>query len=255
MKRTAVLLTVGAAAAALYPAAAGAARFGGVVIAKQPNRHALIVTSRAGTVRTVRTHARIRIGSRVLVNARLLRDGTYRASRVAVRGHARHARIHAFVVRRLRGRLLVSAGHSVFVVRKMRLATMSAADDNSDQPGDEIDATVTVGPNGLDEENETEVGHQDSVELNGSFVSLNGSTLTIQTEDGSTIPVVVPTGFTLPTFQPGQHLELKVSVSGTTFTLVEVKSEDNGDNNDNQGDNNDNQGDNNDQDDGGGGND
>ena len=239
MKRTALLVTLAAAVATLYPAAAGAARFGGVVVAKQPKRHALVVASRAGTVRTVRTSAlRFRVGSRVVVSARLLRDGTFRASRIAVRGHARRARIRAVVVRRLNGRKLVSAGHSVFAIRTGRLDTMSARDDGGDQPGDQVDETVTISPGGdLDEENEQEVGHENVLELEGSFVSLSGNILTIKTEEGSTIPVVVPSGFALPTFAPGQHLELKVSVSGTTFTLVNVKDEDDqGEDNDDQGD-------------------
>jgi hypothetical protein len=239
MKRSTLLVTLGAAVVALYPPAAGATRFGGVVVAKQPQRHVLVVASRTGAVRTVRTSSlHIRVGSRVVVNARLLRDGTFRASRVAVHGRARRARIRAVVVRRLNGRKLVSAGHSVFSIRTGRLAAMSARDDGGDQPGDEVDETVTISPGGgLDEENEQEVGHENVVELEGSFVSLNDNTLTIKTEEGSTIPVVVPAGFALPTFAPGQHLELKVSVSGTTFTLVKVKDEDDqgADNND-QGD-------------------
>ena len=74
MKRIALLLCLGAALAVLYPAAAGAARFSGVVVAKQTHRHALVIASRSGTVRTVRTTKRIRVGSRVVVNARVAAD-------------------------------------------------------------------------------------------------------------------------------------------------------------------------------------
>jgi hypothetical protein len=243
MKRIALLLCFGAAVATLYPAAAGAARFSGVVVAKQTHRHALVIASRSGAVRTVRTAKRIRVGSRVVVNARVLHDGTFAATRIGVRGRALHARIHAVVVRRVRGGKLVSAGHSVFRIRT-GITTASLSDHHGDQPGDEVDETVTIAPNGeLDEDNEQEVGHADLVELEGSFVSFAGGILTIKTEDGPTIGVVVPAGFTLPTFTVGESLELKVSVSGTTFTLVKVDSEDD------QGD--DDQGD----DDGGGGDD
>jgi hypothetical protein len=239
MKRTALLVTLAAAVVALYPAAAGAARFGGVVVAKQPKRQALVLASRTGAVRTVRARTlRIRVGSRVVVSARLLRDGTFRASRIAVRGHVRRARIRAVIVRRLSGRKLVSAGHSIFAIRTARLATMNVRDDDEDEPGDDVDETVTITPGGeLDEDNEQEVGHDNVLELEGSFVSLSGNILTIKTEEGTTIPVVVPSGFALPTLTPGQHLELKVSVSGTTFTLVNVKDEDDqGEDNDDQGD-------------------
>jgi len=237
MKRIALLLCFGAALAALYPAAAGAARFSGVVVAKQTHRHALVIASRSGAVRTVRTTKRVRVGSRVVVNAHVLHDGTFAATRIGVRGRALHARIHAVVVRRVRGGKLVSAGHSVFRIRT-GITTASLSDHHGDQPGDEVDETVTIAPNGeLDEDNEQEVGQADLVELEGSFVSLVGSTLTIKTEDGPSIGVVVPAGFTLPTFTVGQSLELKVSVSGTTFTLVKVTSEDDDDQgDDNQGD-------------------
>ena len=133
-----------------------------------------------------------------------------------------------------------STARSCPVVARLRtgITTASLTDHHGDQPGDEVDETVTIGPNGeLDEDNEQEVGQADLVELEGSFVSLVGSTLTIKTEDGPTIGVVVPAGFILPTFTVGQSLELKVSVSGTTFTLVKVTSEDDDDQgDDNQGD-------------------
>jgi hypothetical protein len=235
MKRIALLLCFGAAVAVLYPAAAGAARFGGVVVAKQTNRHAVVVVSRSGAARTVRTTRRIRVGSAVVVNAHALRDGTFAATRIGVRGRAAHARIRVVVVRRVRGGKLVSAGHSLFRIRTS-ITTASLRDDHGDQPGDEVDETVTITPTGeLDEDNEQEVGHENVVELEGSFVSFAGGTLTIKTEDGPTIGVIVPPGFSLPTFAPGQRLELKASVSGNTFTLVKLKTEDEDDQGDDDG--------------------
>ena len=52
----------------------------------------------------------------------------------------------------------------------------------------------------------------------------------------STIHVVVPAGTQLPSLAPGQNVELKVTLSGTTFSLVKADEEDDNQGDDNQGD-------------------
>ena len=252
MKKAALLPLVAALAIA-FPAGAGADVFNGIVIAKQKNRHALVVASRTGAVHTVRTKRMgIRVGARVRVTGTALRDGTYRASQLSVRGRAHRARVRGVVVRNLRSRYLVSAGHSVFAIHTGRRLA-AAGGGNPRQPGDQIDATVTVAANGeLDEDEAEEVGHADKIELEGKVVSVTaptaGSPGSIKVQVGGlTFDVVVPAGFTLPTLNPGDRVELKATVEGTTLTLVKVEQEDQ--------DENDDQNENDDEDDGGGGDD
>ena len=139
-----IVLPLIAAAAVAFPAAAGAGSFSGIVVAKQVRRHALVVASHTGVVRVVHTHhLATRVGARVTVTARRLGDGTFSATKLSVRGRAHRARIHGVVVRRLRGRVLIAAGHSVLSIRSGRL--FSLQDDHPGaQPGDEVDETVTI---------------------------------------------------------------------------------------------------------------
>jgi hypothetical protein len=238
MKRFVVPLI--AVVAIAFPAAAGAVSFKGIVIAKQARRHALIVASSSGVVRTVHTHRlATRLGARLIVTALRLRDGTFSATRVTVRGRAQHARIRGVVVRRLRGRVLIAAGHSVLAIRTGRL--FSLQDDNpGSQAGDQVDVTVTIDNGSLDEEQVAEVGHTQQLDLEGQIVSVAPATDTAAGEivlqlGTSTIHVVVPAGTQLPQLQPGQSVELQVTLAGATFTLAQANEEDNNQGDDNQG--------------------
>jgi uncharacterized membrane protein YgcG len=228
----AVLAVIGIA----LPATAGAATFKGIVIAKQVRRHALVVASQSGVVRTVHTHRlSTRLGARVTVTASRLPDGTFSATRVTANGHAARARIHGVVARRLRGRFLVSAGHALLAVRTGQ--SFSTNDQGSGPaPGTVVNVTVNLNGDQLDEQDVQEVGHAQRLELEGNVVSVtqpSSSTAgAIALQVGtSTISVVVPAGTTLPPLNPGDSVQLKVELSGSTFTLVTSTDE-----NDNQGD-------------------
>ncbi len=219
-----------------FPATAGAATFSGVVVAKQVRRHALIVTSKTGLVRTVRTHhLATRVGARVRVTARKLADGTFSASKLSIRGRAHRARIHGIVAKRLRGRYLVAAGHSVLAIRTHQ--SFSTTGDSGPPTGTVVDVTVSTDDQGLDEQDVQEEGHSQRLELEGTIVSVTAPTASTDGEivlqvGKSTIDVVVPAGSTLPTLATGDSVELKVTLSGTTFTLAQSHDE----NDDDQGD-------------------
>ena len=87
MKWLISVLALAAATAVLWPAAAGAATFTGIVVGKQHGT--LLVASPTGSLRTV--HARAALGSRLA----LTRSGA------TVIGRASHARIRGVVVRRV----------------------------------------------------------------------------------------------------------------------------------------------------------
>jgi hypothetical protein len=254
-----VFLAALAALTLTAPAIASASNFKGVVVAKNAKRHTLAVASSTGVVRTVRTtKLGAAIGNRVAVSAKALRDGTFRASNVAIRGKARHARIHGVVARRLRGGLLLSAGHSMLRVKTGR-RTAAAGGGGSPNPGDVVNTTVTVTSNGeLDDDNVESAGHTDSIELDGTLFALiapsdsTAGSLTVKVGDLS-FDVVVPAGFKFPSnLKVGDRVQLKASVSGSTMTLLKLEGDNNNDNNnDDDGDNNDNN--NNDDGDNGGG--
>ena len=191
-----IVLPLIAAAAVAFPAAAGAGSFSGIVVAKQVRRHALVVASHTGVVRVVHTH--------------------HLATRVGAR-------------------VTVTA-------RRLGDGTFTLQDDHPGaQPGDEVDETVTIDNGNLDEDQVDEVGHTQKLELEGSIVSVTAPTTTADGEivlqvGTSTIHVVVPAGTQLPSLAPGQNVELKVTLSGTTFTLVKADEEDDNQGDDNQGD-------------------
>jgi len=219
-----LVLPLVAAGAIAFPATAGAVTFHGVVVGKQARRHALVVASQTGLVRTVHTHRlATKVGARVAVNARRLSDGTFSAKRVTARGRAQRARIHGVVARRARGTFVVAAGHSMLTVR-----------GSGPPPGTVVDVRVRMDDDDLDEEQIEEVGEAQEIELEGKIGSVTPATATANGEivllvGKSTIDIVVPAGTTLPALKPGDNVEVKVFLKGDTFTLARTHREDDDD--------------------------
>lgn len=229
-----LILTLAAASAFLVPATAGAATFGGVVVARQPARHAVVVST-AGVVRTVHTHRLgLRVGTRVAVKARLLADGTFSARSVVTHGRAKTARIHGVVARQLTTGYLVAAGHSMLAVRTRKLADANAPAAGP-VTGAIVDVTVDTDDNELDEQDVDELGLAQRVELEGTIAGITPATATVPGElvltvGKSTINVVLPAGTTLPaTLAVGDRVEVHATLADTTFTLSTTQEEDNDD--------------------------
>ncbi len=239
-----LFLPLAAAAAFVLPATAGATTFSGVVVAKQSARHAVVVASKTGVVRTVHTQrGTLRVGARIAVNARRLADGTFSATAISVRGRALKARIRGVVARRLAGGYLVSAGHAVLAVRTRHFAGLSAG-GTGPVTGTIVDVTVDTNDDQLDQEDVEEVGHAQRLELEGTIASITPATAAdpgelVLTVGKSTIDVVLPAGTTLPsTLKVGDKVQVKVTLAGDTFTLATSHEED-----DDQGDDGDHHGD------------
>ena len=238
--KKALLLAVVIAAAIAFPTAATAGIFHGVVIAKDKSRHALVIASR-GHVRTIRTHATTRVSSRVSVHARRLGDGTFRGSDLSRAGRAHKTRFQAVVVAKSRHKLVVSAGRSTFDVHM-------ASRHRGVGRGDRVVLNVSFSKSGeLDEDSMEEVGHSNTIELEGTVTALTQPTsgqagsLTLTSEDdnnqgnddnqgdennGSTsFTVVIPAGFDASGLKVGDQAELTASVSGSTLTLVSLDDE------------------------------
>jgi hypothetical protein len=232
MKRTLFLVAATAAVLAL-PATASA--FRGVAVAKDQARHSVVVAARAGVVRTVRAPGRlgsIRLGHRVTYSARRLSDGTFRATAIRSAGLVRHAVLRGVVVRnqsRLH-RLLLTAGGTVLSVRA---PARGFASNRGPRSGDRVEVRVRIRGSGLSATSITTVGHAGTFELEGIFLGATTATLRLALEHRGEVFVAIPAGFQLPQLQPGDEIELIVSVDAAgAFTLVSVQRDDDEDDDD-----------------------
>jgi hypothetical protein len=225
MKR--ILLALGLVAAVLVvPATASA--FSGVVVAKQAKRDTFVIASRGGVVRTVRAHKHFRAvhaGQRVAFAAKKLADGTFSASKMRVTGRRSHATLRGIVVRQHAGRILLSTGGSLVVLRSS--ARGFTAVNGRHRAGDVVLARVTVTRNGLRASSIRTLGHENGMELEGIFLGVNGNQLRLAVEGRGEVFVTVPDGFQLPPLNPGDEVELVVSVDASgAFTLVAIQTDD-----------------------------
>ncbi len=218
MKR---LLLFAAAASAVLALPATAAACSGVVVAKDQARHALVIASRGGVVRTVRAPGQVRAaraGERLVFSARRLSDGTFKAGSFRPAGRARHAVLRGTVVRHRASRILLSTGGSVIGVRGV---------NRHHRAGDRVQVRVRIGRNGLTATSFKDLGHANSLELEGIFLDVKGGQLRLAVEHRGEVFVTVPPGFQLPPLRPGDEIELDVSVDATTgaFTLLSIRTD------------------------------
>jgi hypothetical protein len=221
MRRAFLLGALGLALA--LPGLADAARFGGVVVAKDARRQAVVVASPAAvrTVRAGRAFARARVGQRVVSSAARRADGTFAGTALRPVGRASSVRFGAVVVRQQRalGRLIVSSGASVFAVRTTRSTSNAAGGGLT--AGDRVRVRAAVSPEGLRAAEVRETGRARLVELEGIFLK--------QTENGFDLAVLarglvhvdVPEGAVLPDFEPGDQISMVVLIGKDgSFTFI-----------------------------------
>ena len=226
------VLVAAIVAALAVPAVAGAADWSGVVIAKDVGRQAVVTASTGGKVRTLRAPARfaqLRVGQRIDVRAVARADGTFTPRSIRVAGRAGRAQLRAVLVRyqpKLR-RYLVSSGGSVLAIRAVMLRRLASASGEA-RPGDTIETVVEIAEDGaLESTGVTSTGHVESLELEGIFTGVSGATLQLAVVKRGLVSVAVPAGVTLPSLQPGDEIELLVSVGANgAFTLVALDGED-----------------------------
>jgi hypothetical protein len=226
-----LLAVVAVAAAAPAPAALAATphptTLKGVVVAHESARGTLVVATAKGAVATLRTSARRPVGARVVVRATRLPDGTYRTAAVRSAGAATKARLHGVVVAVRPAQLLLSAGGSVLSVARGRSLAAAGATRNDAQPGDVVNATVTISTDGQVEENGlTVVGSTSLVRLEGTIGSLDASTLVLAVEHGAVTTIAIPSTLTLPsTIVAGDQVEAIAQFSAGAFTLVAIQDD------------------------------
>ena len=229
-----VIIAGAVAVAALYPAAAGAAVFKGTVVSRQPARHVLVVSSSTGLVRTVHTASAARTGSVVSVTAAARADGTFTASRVAVVGHARKARVKGIVLARANGMTFLSGNRSVIAVRSARRALASVG-SGTPPPGAVADVGVTIGAQGqLTQTSIKTVGQSSDIVIQATVESITPATATtpgglVLKVGTQTFTVPLAAGSTLPaTIVPGATVSLTISfgTDGATATGGDDENDD-----------------------------
>lgn len=251
-----------AVAAFAGPAQASAFSFHGTAVHRDARLHAWVVAGRGGAMRLVHTSAKLRAGSVVTVQGRLLADRSISASKVTINGRAHRARLAGTVVRHS-GRTLTVASHGA-VVTVWRHATRrqaSALDTTPTAPtnGSQVVVSVSVDQSTgeLDEDDITTAPgatQGEGIELSGTVVTNTPGTTTtpgklvVQLDDGQgQVFISVPAGTDVSALTPGMAGEFRVSIAGDTatgenvLTFISFKQEDQSQGDDNQGDD-DNQG-------------
>ena len=219
MKWTA-LLAVAAFLLAVGSASAAPTAIKGTVVEKRA--HTIVLTTgRKGLAVKVRVAPRVRLGDRVSVVGKRLRNGTIRASRLQVLSHVRRARIQGMVVKRLAHSMRVASGHSVLTIH-MRSAHAASRHDGEEK-GQLGEFEVEFEHGDLVEDDFNPVAPAGTVEIEGRLVSVSPLVVSLE---GLPIEITVPGGMTLPPLTPGQEVELFVQAgAGNTFTLVSIKAE------------------------------
>lgn len=240
MKRLTVLLIV--TGALLVPSAALA---GGVVLKVQRATHLVAVTRAHNRVALVHTAAaaRLKVGQRVAMTARTLRNGTMAASAVRVVGHADKVTFRGLMLRKDRNRFVVSAGGAIVNVNRD-----ARENDDDIQAGDAVVVTANV-DNDDEELDEDNLNPVDAAHPGGAIegtLTIGTGKITVVSEHLALV-LNVPAGFDLSKFANGDEVLAQFTQGADgTLTLTALSNDENA----RQADENEN--DDNDDDDGGG---
>jgi hypothetical protein len=251
MKRLVLFLIV--SAALLAPSAALAS---GVVLKVQRTAHLVAVTNGKTKVNLVHTAAKLRVGQRVTLNGRTLRNGTLAASSIKVVGRARTVHFRGLLLKKSGTQLVLSAGGAVIAVHR-GARTTSSASDTGPRPGATVDVTATVGS---DDELDAESVSTSSTDAPGGKIegklTIGTGTVTVKSDEMN-LSLKVPSGFDLTKFATGDEVLVTFSQQADgSLLLTDISGDGNAQeadsNDDNSGD--DDGGDDNGDDDGGSGN-
>jgi hypothetical protein len=195
----------------------------GVVVAKRAHGAVVLATGRRGLAVTVRAGSRrLRLGERVTIAGKRLRDGSIRASNLHVVSHARSTRIRGLVVKRLAHAMRIASGHSVLTIRTRSRALASHHDGQEQGEIGEFEIDFEHGD--LVERGFAAASASGTVEIEGHLVSVSPLVVSVE---GLPIEITVPSGMTLPPLTPGQEVELTVQTgAGNVFTLVSIQRDD-----------------------------
>ncbi len=226
MRRLLPLAVLVAALAA--PAMASAAN----VVLKVDRAHGVAAVDRGSRVQLVRTAraGRLHVGDEVALAGRRLDDGTMRASKTAVVGHAGHAAFRGLLLARNAGRLVVSAGGAVIAAGAPAAVTTAT-------PGAEVDVTVALQGGRLVADGVTVISATSpGGRFEGDVAAIGTGTVTVASEHLALV-LNVPAGTDLSALHVGDDvLATFAQQSDGTLTLTALVIEpfaEPGDDNDN----------------------
>jgi hypothetical protein len=226
--RSTALLAIAVFLVAVGSATAAPKAFKGTVVAKRAHGSTVVLaTGRKGVAVAVHVaHRSLRLGDRVNVVGKRLRDGTIKASRLHVLSHVRTARLRGMVVKRLAHAVRVASGHNVLTIHTTGRALASRHDRL--ERGDMGEFEIEFEHGDLVEEGFTPATPAGTVEIEGHLVSVSPLVVSIE---GLPIQITVPSGMTLPPLTPGEEVELVVQTGvNNTFTLVSIQGDDENEN-------------------------
>lgn len=223
MKRLVLFLIV--SAALLAPSAALAS---GVVVKVQRATHLVAVANGKANVSLVHTGVKLRVGQRVTLKGRTLRNGTVAASSIRVVGRARTVHFRGLVLKRSGTRLTLSAGGAVISVNRGAARTISSAKDDGPQPGSVVEVTATVGS---DDELDEDAVNTVSADAPGGAIegklTIGAGKVTIVSEHMALV-LNVPTTFDLSTFANNDEVLAKFTQGADgTLTLTALSGDGN----------------------------
>ena len=223
MKRLILFLIV--SAALLAPSAAFAS---GVVLKVQQATHLAAVTNGKTKVTLVHTAAKLRVGERVALKGRTLRNGTLAASSVRVIGRSRTVHFRGLLLKKSGTRMVLSAGGAVISLNRGAARTTSSANDTGPQPGAIVDVTATVSAtDALDEDNVTTVSADAPGGAIEGKLTLGTGKITVVSEHMALV-INVPTTFDLTKFANGDEVLAKFTQGADgTLTLTDLSGDDN----------------------------
>ena len=209
----------------------------GIVVRNQPRLHRVLLTA-GGTVLSVRAPARgfasnrgPHAGDRVEVRVRVAGNGLD-ATSLTTLGHSGTLELEGIFLSATSDTLRLAVEHrgEVFVAipAAFRLPQL--------QPGDEIEAIVTVDAAGAftlvrvqrDDENDN---NEDNgrVRVRGELTQLGGGTVTVQAHDAFPVTCAVPNGVDLSGFRLHDRVEMRCENVHGTLTLTRLRRDDDGD--------------------------
>jgi uncharacterized membrane protein YgcG len=210
------------AGALLAPSAALAS---GVVLKVQRATHLVAITRANNRVALVHTNAaaRLKVGERVAMTARTLRNGTMAASAVRVVGHAQKVTFRGLMLRKNRERFVVSAGGAIVNVNRD-----ARENDDDIDAGDAVVVTANVG--GDDDLDEADLNPVDAAHPGGAIegtLTIGTGKITVVSEHLALV-LNVPSGFDLSHFANGDEVLAQFTQGADgTLTLTTLSNDEN----------------------------
>ncbi len=215
---------------------ASAATLRGVTVQDNARAHTFVIADAHGRLSEIHARRAPRVGTRVVISARRLRNGTYALRRLEARGSARRARMRGTVtyVNRSRREFVVSArGVSLLVHRGAPVASRRLAPrlvgpaPALPAVGSVVALDASVSGGDISTQTVADQGTASTgVDLEGTVLSVDAAagTISISADDAeqssAALTVIVPPTLSIQQFQQGERVELIASLNPDgTYTL------------------------------------